>query len=137
MGLLDKLKVKINRRSRTTSNPIIFHHIYEPTADAPTNFDLAGFDPDHDEDGFFHAVMQMECEGQFGGTAESREEIRRRFRIRDEDHWQLVKDSVYAVLLGKHETMEEVSYREMNWRAAEMQRQLRNLIEKRAVGMRD
>ena len=44
---------------------------------------------------------------------------------------------IYAERHGKHETMEEVSYREMNWRAAEMQRQLRNLIEKRAVGMRD
>ncbi len=128
--------MKFSTRTQAPTDPVIFHALYESSATPPIQFDIAGFDPDHDEDSFFHAVMQMELDGQFGGTHESREEIRRRFRIRDDDHWQLVKDCVYAVLLLKHGTMEEVSYLEMNWRAAEIQRQLRNQIEKRSVGMR-
>lgn len=84
-------------------------------------FDVAGFDPD-DEEAFFAAVQQMESEGMFGGTDESRAEIMRTYRIRDRSHWHTVKDSVYALLVRKHGSIEEVSQREMNWRMGQMQR---------------
>lgn len=82
-------------------------------------FDVAGFDPD-DEDDFFHAVLHMESEGQFGGTDESRAEICARYGIRDRSHWHTVKESVYALLARKHGSYDEVGQREMNWRQQQM-----------------
>jgi len=81
--------------------------------------DLAGFDP-NDEDAFFHAVLHMESDGQYGGTEQSRAEICARYGIRDRSHWRTVKESVYAVLAHKYGSYDEVGQREINWRTAQM-----------------
>ena len=134
MGLFDKLKKTIgNAKDQMTAAPP--QHAPEPEPvledededegdagddhDHGAQLDLAGFDPD-DEDGFFHAVLHMESEGQFGGTDESRAEIMARRGIRDRSHWQDVKASVYTVLIHRHGSMEEVGQREMNWRSGQM-----------------
>src|SRR5687767_13871736 len=44
--------------------------------DEEAQFDVAGFDVMRDEGEFFNAVLHMESEGMFGGTDESRAEIR-------------------------------------------------------------
>jgi hypothetical protein len=98
--------------------------------DAPDDsFDLAGFDP-NDEDAFFNAVLHMESEGQFGGTDESRAEIMTRYRIRDRSHWHTVKESVYAMLIERYGSMDEVGQREMNWRTGQMQRHMQSQVAK-------
>jgi hypothetical protein len=94
---------------------------HDEDAEQATGFDPAGFHPD-DEESFFHAVLHMESEGMFGGTDASRAEIMGRFGIRDRSHWQVVKDSMYGLLVRKHGSMEEVSQREVNWRMGQMQR---------------
>jgi len=83
-------------------------------------FDLAGFDPLGDEEGFYNAVLHMESEGQFGGTDESRAEIMQRYGIRDRMHWLTVKESCYSVLARQYGG-NEVGQREMNWRMGQMQ----------------
>ncbi len=81
--------------------------------------DLAGFSVEREND-FFHAVLHMESDGQYGGTDESRAEIEARFEIRDRRHWQHVRDSVFSALARRYGSAEEVSQRQMNWRAGEM-----------------
>lgn len=95
-------------------------------------FDLAGFDP-NDEGAFFHAVLHMESEGQFGGTDESRAEIMQRYGLRDRSHWRTVKDSVYSQLARKHGSYEEVSQREVNWRSGQMQQHLQGQTARAAA----
>ena len=97
------------------------------------HFDVAGFDP-NDEESFFNAVQHMESEGQFGGTDESRAEICARYGIRDRSHWHTVKDSVYALLIQKYGSGEEVGQREMNWRMGQMQRHMQGQVAKQAAG---
>ncbi len=134
MGFLDKIKNKLGMSTEQAPPP--------PPAAAPEpdrdddddqasasgsssdhEFDLAGFDPD-EEDDFFHAVLHMESDGQYGGTDESRAEIMRQRGIRDRSHWQTVKDSVYAMLVRKHGSGEQVSQRELNWRSGQMQKMI-------------
>jgi hypothetical protein len=145
MGLFDKLKKTISDAGKQMQQPA---HVQaqEPQLDATddavaeddasepgASFDVAGFHPD-DEDAFFHAVLHMESEGQFGGTDESRAEIMARFGIRDRGHWQTVKESVYALLARKHGSYEEVSQREINWRTGQMQRHMMGQVAKAQAG---
>ena len=88
------------------------------------SFDVAGFDVMRDEAAFFNAVLHMESEGMFGGTDESRAEIRARYGIGDHLHWQTVKESNYALLARKYGSYEEVSQQEMNWRQGQMQQHM-------------
>src|SRR5579863_6530875 len=67
------------------------HVDVEAADDEDDGLDLAGFDPENDEEAFFHAVLHMESEGQFGGTDESRAEIMQKYGIRDRSHWHTVK----------------------------------------------
>lgn len=140
MGLFDKLKKKLgDAKDQLAPAPAPEPEpAYEAEADdtdahAQVELDLAGFDPD-DEGAFFHAVLHMESEGQFGGTDESRAEIMQRYGIRDRAHWQHVKDSVYTVLIHRHGSAEEVGQREINWRTGQMQRHMQGQIAKQASG---
>jgi hypothetical protein len=94
--------------------------------------DPAGFRAD-DEEAFFNAVLHMESEGLLGGTDESRAEIMSRFGIRDRGHWQVVKESMYALLVRKHGSIEEVSQREVNWRSGQMQLHLQGQTARAAA----
>lgn len=131
MGFLDKMKGKIKDAMQTEAPPppppaAHVHQEIEPEEmeDAGSDdeaFDLAGFDPLGDEEGFYNAVLHMESEGQFGGTDESRAEIMARYGIRDRMHWLTVKESCYGVLAQEYGG-NEVGQREMNWRMGQMQR---------------
>jgi hypothetical protein len=79
-------------------------------------FDLAGFTVD-DETAFFHAVLVLDSKS---GHELSRTEIMRRFGIHDRDHWHTVKESMYAELIRKHGSMDEVGNREIAWRIGQM-----------------
>lgn len=145
MGLFDKLKKTIvNAKDQMTAPPAQAQYAPPPEPvledDAADDddahgaqLDLAGFDPD-DEDAFYHAVLHMESEGQFGGTDASRAEIMAQRGIRDRSHWQDVKASVYTVLIHRHGSMEEVGQREMNWRSGQMQRHMQGQVAKAAAG---
>jgi hypothetical protein len=139
MGFMDKLKSKIGAAKDAVApqqaQPAAVHEEVQEEVeevasgshdDAP-QFDLAGFDPD-DEEAFFDAVINMESEGMFGGTDESRAEICERRGIRDRLHWQTVRDSVYAVLARKYGSYEEVSQRELNWRQGQMERHMQKQV---------
>jgi hypothetical protein len=111
------------------------HH--EAQAAAPHEqeaFDVAGFDPDNDEEAFFNAVLHMESEGMFGGTDESRAEIMARHGIRDRSHWQTVKESCYHVLARRYGSIEEAMQQEMNWRSGQMQRHMMQQQQQAAAG---
>jgi hypothetical protein len=115
------------------------HHVEPAAAQADDSddtdaSDVAGFDVMADEGAFFRAVLHMESEGQFGGTDESRAEIMQQYGIRDRSHWQVVKDSNYAVLAGKYGSFNEVSQQEMNWRQGEMQKHMMAQTAKTAAG---
>ena len=112
MGLFDKLKSNVmdkfvpqaQQQPHTHAAPIA--EIADdldatPVPSDEVEFDLAGFDPE-DEQAFFNAVLHMESEGQFGGTDESRAEIMQQRGIRDRTHCQVVKESVYALLIRKY-----------------------------------
>ena len=133
MGFLDKIKGKVKdaMQSEVPPPPVQaaapaeeYDHGHEDHEEASSGsdeeFDLAGFDPLNDEEGFYYAVLHMESEGQFGGTDESRAEICERYGIRDRSHWHTVKESVYALLARKHGSYDEVGQREMNWRQKQM-----------------
>src|SRR6185503_6596044 len=132
MGFLDKMKGKIKDAMQTEAPPpppaaAHVHQELEPEEEVEAAgsddeaFDLAGFDPLGDEEGFYNAVLHMESEGQFGGTDESRAEIMARYGIRDRMHWLTVKESCYGVLAQEYGG-NEVGQREMNWSMGQMQR---------------
>jgi len=133
MGFFDKVKGQIkNAVQQQPAQPQPQQQYYQPepvheeveeTQPEP-DFDLAGFDPVNDEESFFNAVLHMESEGQYGGTDESRAEICARFGIRDRSHWQVVKESNYAMLCRKWGDINEVSQRELNWRTGQMQQHM-------------
>jgi hypothetical protein len=89
MGFLDKIKGKVKdaMQNEVPPPPVQaaapaeeYDHGHEDHEEASSGgsdeeFDLAGFDPLNDEEGFYNAVLHMESEGQFGGTDESRAEI--------------------------------------------------------------
>lgn len=108
-------------------------HAEEDSPAEEEAFDVAGFDAANDEESFFHAVLHMESDGQFGGTDASRAEIMQRYGIRDRSHWQTVKESVYSQLARKHGSYEEVSQREMNWRSGQMQQHLQGQTARAAA----
>jgi hypothetical protein len=149
MGLFDKLKgIKNAVQSATQAapqqqaQPEQHQHQQAPQQqqyaqaqpEPEPQLDIAGFDPDNDEDAFFNAVLHMESEGQFGGTDESRAEIMQRYGIRNRSHWQDVKAAVYHVLTHKYGDFNEVSQREMNWRQGQMQRHMQAQTQKAAAG---
>ncbi len=139
MGLFDKMKsiVKTAQQVAPQQQQQPQQQQYQQPQAEPEDdddgFDLAGFDPERDEESFFHAVLHMESEGQFGGTDESRAEIMQRFGIRDRSHWQTVKESNYAVLARKYGG-NEVSQRESNWRQGEMQKHMMGQVAKAQAG---
>ncbi len=69
-------------------------------------FDIAGFDPERDEEAFFEAVLYMDSEGMIAPnviiTEENHAETEKKFAIRDREHWQTVRDSCWAVLGHKY-----------------------------------
>jgi hypothetical protein len=145
MGFLDKIKSLLGLQaaiptSHAAPPPHDHHHGHDhahdheeaPSADDDEAFDLAGFNPD-DEDAFFHAVLHMESDGQYGGTDESRAEIMQRFGIRDRSHWRTVKDSMYSALSRKHGSFEQASQNEQNWRQAQMQKMIQGNQAKAAA----
>lgn len=95
--------------------------------------DVAGFDPDGDEAGFFNAVLHMESEGETGGTDASRAEIMGKCGIRDRSHWRNVKQSIYHLLAHKHGSMEQAMQIEMNWRMGETQRRMEGAVKAKAA----
>lgn len=142
MGFFDKLKKTVTAATQQPAPQPQAHapepepepEYEEPAADDHVHgFDVAGFDPT-DEETFFHAVLHMESEGQFGGTDESRAEIMARRGIRDRSHWQTVKDSMYGALIHRYGSIEEVSQREMNWRSGQMQRHMMGQVAQAQAG---
>ena len=133
MGFFDKIKNKLGTTKEAApppppevSEPEVDDDEVEASSDSSDDeeeFDLAGFDPD-DEEAFFHALLHMESEGQYGGTDESRAQIMRERGIRDHGHWLTVKESMYAMLVRKHGSSNVVSQREMNWRSGQMQQMI-------------
>lgn len=142
MGLMDSLKKKMAAATQVAAPPppppqpepedVEDTEDDEPQAEEAAQFDLAGFDPE-DEEAFFHAIQQMESEGMFGGTDESRAEICARYGIRDRLHWQTIRDSVFAVLARKYGSYEEAVQREMNWRQGQMERHMQGQVAKAAA----
>ena len=133
MGFLDKIKGKVKDAIQSEAPPppqaapaydesdhAEASEEFASSSDDDEAFDLAGFDPLNDEEGFYNAVLNMESEGQFGGTDQSRAEIQARYGIRDHGHWLTVKESCYAVLARQYGG-NEVTQREMNWRMGQMQ----------------
>jgi hypothetical protein len=80
-------------------------------------FDLAGFDPQNDEESYFEAEHLMESEGMFGGTDADRARIQAEYGIRDAQHWHVVKESVWQVLAEKHGSFDEAAQRMTNFRS--------------------
>jgi hypothetical protein len=144
MGLFDSIKKAIGGATTTAAQQAVQQAV-KPQAAAPapkphqapaqpaldvahdhSGHDLAGFDPQNDEEGFFNAVLHMESEGEHGGTDQSRAEIMARYGIRDRSHWQDVKAAVYHALSHKHGSMDRVMQNEMNWRSGETQRRMQS-----------
>jgi hypothetical protein len=136
MGFFDKIKKGVTdaknsfqpqqQQAAPTAQPEPEPQYEEPqddSSDEPEQaFDVAGFDVMRDEEAFFNAVLHMESEGMYGGTDESRAEIRARFGIGEHDHWMIVKESNYALLARKYGSYDEVGQREINWRSGQMQK---------------
>jgi hypothetical protein len=108
----------------------------EPEEEPEAAFDMAGFDVQNDEDAFFEGVLYMESEGMVAPgvtiTEENRDEVMRKFGIRDRSHWHTVKESCYATLAKKHGDFETVMQREMNWRQGLTQRHMNNAATAKA-----
>jgi hypothetical protein len=80
-------------------------------------FDLAGFDPENDEESYFEAELVMEA-GMFDrADADDRERIQAQFGIRDAQHWHIVKQSVWEVLAQKHGSFDEATQRMFEFRS--------------------
>lgn len=100
-------------------------------------FDVAGFDPENDEDAYFEAELLMESEGMFGGTDADRARIKAQYGIRDAQHWHTVKESVWQVLAEKHGS-DEAMQRMTNFRSDHaMQQQARLQAKTVASGALD
>ncbi len=78
-------------------------------------FDIAGFDPEGDENGYFEAQTIIESEGFGGGTDEERASLMAKYGIRDHSHWLTVKESVWQVLVKKHGSFEVAAQRQSNF----------------------
>ena len=145
MGLFDKIKKGVSdaKNQFVPQQQQSAAHVHQPEPEPveeevedqeeEQQFDVAGFDVGRDEAAFFNAVLHMESEGMFGGTDESRAEICARYGIRDRSHWQVVKESNYALLARKYGSYDEVSQQEMNWRQGQMQNHLQGQQQKMAA----
>jgi len=101
-----------------------------PPPDSPgkdTAMDIARFDWEHDENGFFEAVVAIESEGMTQ-TSLTRDGAFAKYGIRDHLHWQDAKDNVYRLLAGKYGSFEDVMQREMNFRQTLMQNQMQGNV---------
>ncbi len=100
-------------------------------------FDIAGFNPETDEDAFFEAMLYIESEGMIAPNVtigeEDRERAMKQFGIRDHSHWQIVKDSYFSVLVKKHGSMDVVSQRMLNHRAGMTQKLMQQATKKAAA----
>jgi hypothetical protein len=146
MGFFDSFKKVVNAAASPpplAPEPVQVHAEEQSSEDADdgdaTKFhpgsealDVAGFDVEGDEDGFFRAVQHMESEGLMGGTDESRAEIMAMYELRDRAHWQDVKDAVYEALVEKHGSMDEVMQRETNYRQTVTQSYMQDQISAKA-----
>ncbi len=123
-------------------------HVHAHAASAPpaepeqeeeeeAQFDLAGFDPQHDEEAFFEGVLYMESEGMIAPnvtiTEQNRLDTERKYGIRDRSHWHVVKDSCYAVLVKKYGSIEEVAQREFNWKGTFTQKLMQKTAQSKAA----
>jgi hypothetical protein len=108
----------------------------EPEEAAPA-FDLAGFDPQNDEDGFWEAQLYMESEGMIAPNVtigeEDRERTMRKYGIRDHEHWQTVKSSVYTALVRKHGSEDVVNQNMLNHRMGMTQKLMNQATSKAAA----
>lgn len=100
-------------------------------------FDLAGFDPENDEEAFFEGVLYMESEGMIAPnvtiTEEDRERTERQYGIRDRSHWHIVKDSCYSVLARKYGDFNTVAQREFNWKGSFTQKLMQKTARAKAA----
>jgi hypothetical protein len=99
-------------------------------------FDLAGFDPRADEDGFWEAMLYMESEGMIAPNVtigeEDRERVMRKYGVRDHDHWYTVKASVYRRLVELHGSEDTVNQRMLNHRMGMTQKLMSQATAKAA-----
>jgi hypothetical protein len=100
-------------------------------------FDIAGFNPETDEDAFFEAMLYIESEGMIAPNVtigeEDRERAMKQYGIRDHSHWQVVKDSYYSVLVKKHGDSDVVAQRMMNHRSGMTQKLMQQATKKAAA----
>lgn len=110
---------------------------HEEEAPEVPAFDLAGFDPRADEDGFWETMLYMESEGMIAPNVtigeEDRERAMRKYGIRDQEHWHTVKASVYARLVALHGGEDVVNQRMMNHRAGMTQKLMSQATAKAAA----
>lgn len=104
--------------------------------DEESTFDLAGFDPDTDEDGFWEAMLYIESEGMIAPNVfiqeEDHEKYMRKWGVRDPAHWQVVKDSMWTMLVRKHGASDVVNQRMVNWRAGISERLMQESVKANA-----
>jgi hypothetical protein len=109
----------------------------EPEEEDEDAFDIAGFNPNTDEDAFFEAMLYIESEGMIAPNvtigAEDRERAMKRYGIRDHSHWQVVKDSYFTVLVKKHGSSDVVSQRMLNHRTGMTQKLMQQATKKAAA----
>lgn len=105
--------------------------------DSSAAFDIAGFNPESDEDAFFESMLYIESEGMIAPNVTITEEDRARamktYGIRDHSHWQVVKDSYYSVLVKKHGSSDVVSQRMLNHRSGMTQKLMQQATKKAAA----
>jgi hypothetical protein len=135
MGFFDSIKKAVGGAAPAAQPAAQPPPAAAPPADEHNHkaLDLAGFDPNGDEEGFFNAVLHMESEGETGGTDASRAEIMSKYGIRDRSHWRNVKQSVYHMLAHKHGSMDQAVQAEMNWRSGETQRRMQGAVKAKAA----
>lgn len=134
MGLFDSMKKMFSNPSPAPTPQVEEEEVVtdDDDDDSAEGYDLAGFDPDDEED-FFEAVLHMESEGVTGGTEQSRAQIMARHGIRDRSHWHTVKGSMYAALARKHGSIEAAVQRETNWRTLATDKMIAGNVAAKAV----
>lgn len=119
--------------SNSVSPPAADEEEDEPAA----AFDIAGFNPETDEDAFFEAMLYIESEGMIAPNVtigeEDRDRAMKQFKIRDHSHWQVVKDSYFSVLVKKHGSSDLVSQRMLNHRSGMTQKLMQQATKKAAA----
>jgi hypothetical protein len=130
MGLFDSVKKMLATPSEPVAPPE--PEPAEQDDEEEITYDFAGFDPWHDEEGFFDAAQDIESTGEIGGSGRSRAQTMSQYGLRDHLHWQSVRDSVYHALAEKHGSFDVAMQRQMNHQSGRMTRMVQGNIAAKA-----